>query len=181
MAKFIRKYPLLAALAFLLLWIGVVRYCKPPPLEPEKLLLERPWFDRRPSGPNEKFHLWVWTAKRAGVYQHRTLFTGEFETFFFLHDKERIRFLFPASKKRMETAYTIEEACDAPKPFDLCLTMESPPYGPKRYFSIRHHEEMERFVETLRTDALPSGIEPKLEGEGIALPDSFPFGLLPLP
>ena len=72
-----------------------------------------------------------------------------FELFFFKADSEWISFNFPASKRRIRSSYKIETRCPAPPPFDMCLTMENSPEGPKKYYSMKHQQEMANYFPQL--------------------------------
>jgi hypothetical protein len=70
------------------------------------------------------------------VFQDRTIFKGTFELFMFETTDKEIRFVLPETHERVTSGYRIE-AVDGPKPFDLQLTIDGDPRGPKTYYGVR--------------------------------------------
>jgi hypothetical protein len=68
-----------------------------------------------------------------GVFQDRTVFRGEFELFTYQLADDALTFRFPDRDERYRTDFAIEHV-DGPPPFDLKLTLERSPRGPRVYF-----------------------------------------------
>lgn len=113
------------------------------PDEAEKLLSNRIWIDRMPVDNEDRFRIYYFVPKEgggSGVYQDRTLFAGRFELFFFEHDGKTIRFHLPQKKQRVSVAYRIDAVSDR-APFDLRLTLDPSPRGPRLYYGFRKQPE----------------------------------------
>lgn len=102
-----------------------------------QLLIDRNWIDRMPQTERDRLHVYRFVPNMGGgVFQDRTIFKGTFELFMFETTDKEIRFVLPETHERVTSAYRIE-AVDGPKPFDLKLTIDGDPRGPKTYFGIR--------------------------------------------
>lgn len=107
------------------------------PDEAQKLLIDRNWLDRWPVDHEEKLHVFRFVPTMGGgVYQDRTIFAGKFELFTFEHDGKQIRFHFPHTKTRVTVPYRIDAVSDR-APFDLRLTLDKSPRGPRVYYGFR--------------------------------------------
>ena len=105
--------------------------------EAKSLLIDRNWLDRMPE--TERDHLFVYRFvpnMGGGVFQDRTLYKGTFELFSFKLEGNFIKFDLHETKTQVTSTFTIEKV-DGPKPFDLKLTINDDPRGPKAYFGIR--------------------------------------------
>jgi hypothetical protein len=117
-----------------------------PPDEAKTLLLDRNWIDVWPESDAQPLHVYRFVPSMGGgVYQDRTLYAGRFELFAFETDGTTIRFDLPHAKQRAETRFAIERV-DGPEPFDLRLTLASPPRGPAVYYG----RSAETLAEALR-------------------------------
>jgi hypothetical protein len=102
--------------------------------EAADLLIDRNWIDRWPSSKDDRLHVYRFTpAMGGGVYQDRTLFRGTFELFQFEATGETLELHLPDDGERVRTRYRIERV-EGPKPFDLRLTLEASPRGPRVYY-----------------------------------------------
>lgn len=107
------------------------------PDEARQLLIDRNWIDSMPVDHEDRLHVFRFTPKMGGgVYQDRTLFAGSFELFLFEHDGKTIRFHLPQKKQRVNVAYRIDAVSDR-APFDIRLTLDPSPRGPRVYYGFR--------------------------------------------
>jgi hypothetical protein len=118
-----------------------------------RLLIDRNWIDEMPQSPKDRLHVFRFVPKMGGgVYQDRTLFRGEFELFVFKAAKRELSFRFPDSGERYQTTFKIEEV-DGPEPFDLRLTLERSPRGPRIYYGVRdEHGDLDASLAALTAD-----------------------------
>lgn len=99
-------------------------------------LIDRNWLDRWPASKDDRLHVYRFTPSMGGgVYQDRTLFRGTFELFLFRTEGERLVIEFPDDGVRVDTRYRIERV-DGPAPFDMRLTVDDSPRGPRVFYSI---------------------------------------------
>jgi hypothetical protein len=102
-----------------------------------KLLINRNWIDRMPETHSDRLHVFRFVpGMGGGVFQDRTLFKGEFELFVFRVHGSQLEFLFPDNGDRVRSHYTIEKV-EGPAPFDLKLTLDATPRGPRVYYGIK--------------------------------------------
>ena len=100
-------------------------------------LIDRNWIDRMPETERDRLHVYRFVPTMGGgVFQDRTLYKGTFELFRFTADSDEIQFDLPETHQKVTSRYRIE-AVDGPKPFDLKLTIDGDPRGPKTYFGVR--------------------------------------------
>jgi hypothetical protein len=107
-----------------------------PPDEATALLDKRVWLDKEPRGPNDTFDILVFDRRSSsGIFQHRTIWKGEFELFRYEAQKGRIDMKLPGSHRRVQTGFTVErqKRGDA----DVKLTLERSPRGPTVYYGYR--------------------------------------------
>ncbi|MCE9574895.1 MAG: hypothetical protein K8W52_17225 [Deltaproteobacteria bacterium] len=104
--------------------------------EAARLLIDRNWIDVMPKSSDDRLHVFRFTPKMGGgVFQDRTVFRGEFELFKFRLTGDGIAFVFPDRHERYATDFAIEHV-DGPEPFDLKLTLERSPRGPRVYYGM---------------------------------------------
>ena len=97
-------------------------------------LVDRNWLDAWPDDKDDHLHVYRFTPSMGGgVFQDRTVFKGTFELFTFEIDGDRLRFVMPHTGERVETRFRIEKV-DGPEPFDLRLTLDRSPRGPRVYY-----------------------------------------------
>ncbi|MDX2094132.1 MAG: hypothetical protein SFX73_40250 [Kofleriaceae bacterium] len=107
------------------------------PEEARSLLIDRNWLDRMPETERDRLHVYRFVPSMGGgVFQDRTLFKGTFELFSFKVDGNKILFDLHETKTKVASTFKIERV-DGPKPFDLKLTVDADPRGPKVYYGIR--------------------------------------------
>jgi len=101
------------------------------------VLIDRNWIDRMPENATDRLHVYRFVPSMGGgVFQDRTLFKGTFELFQFEATGDQIRFDLLETGDKVTSHYTIEEV-DGPKPFDIKLTIDADPRGPKVYYGWR--------------------------------------------
>lgn len=107
------------------------------PEEARSLLIDRNWLDRMPETERDRLHVYRFVPSMGGgVFQDRTLYKGTFELFSFKVDGNKILFDLHETKTKVASPFKIERV-DGPKPFDLKLTIDADPRGPKVYYGIR--------------------------------------------
>jgi hypothetical protein len=105
--------------------------------EAPKLLIDRNWIDHMPQTHTDRLHVFRFVPSMGGgVFQDRTIFKGEFELFIFKAKERELDLVFPHNGDRVKTTYRIDRV-DGPAPFDLRLTIEDSPRGPRVYYGIR--------------------------------------------
>jgi hypothetical protein len=105
--------------------------------EAARLLIDRNWIDRMPETHSDRLHVFRFVpGMGGGVFQDRTLFKGEFELFVFKVRDSAIEFVFPDNGDRVRSQHRIDKV-DGPAPFDLRLTLDASPRGPRVYYGIR--------------------------------------------
>ncbi len=105
--------------------------------EARKLLLDRNWLTEMPEGERDHFHVYRFVPTMGGgVFQDRTIFKGTFELFKFETAADEIRFNLLETHTKVVSKFRIEEI-DGPAPFDLKLTIEADPRGPRFYYGMR--------------------------------------------
>jgi hypothetical protein len=106
-----------------------------PPDEATSLLAQRVWLDREPRGPNDRFHILFFDGEQAGVFQDRTVWKGSFEVFLYEAQRGRLDVKLPASRKRLNTGFTVEHVRKGNA--DVKLTLEKSPAGPTVFYGYR--------------------------------------------
>jgi hypothetical protein len=102
--------------------------------EAARLLTDRNWVDTWPRDKDDRLHVFRFTpGMGGGVYQDRTVFHGEFELFRFSVREDELEFDLPHTGERVQTRFRIERV-DGPEPFDLKLTLDRSPRGPRVYY-----------------------------------------------
>jgi len=101
-----------------------------------KLLIDRNWIDAWPEAHDD--HLFVARfvpSMGGGVFQDRTVFQGQFELFVFHTHGDQLKVHLPHTGEHVDTKFRIERV-DGPEPFDLKLTLDANPRGPRVYYSV---------------------------------------------
>jgi hypothetical protein len=105
--------------------------------EARKLLLDRNWLTEMPESERDRFDVYRFVPSMGGgVFQDRTIFKGTFELFQFETAADEIRFNLLETHTKVISKFRIEEV-DGPPPFDLKLTIEADPRGPRFYYGMR--------------------------------------------
>lgn len=104
-----------------------------PPDEATALLDKRVWLDKEPRSPRDEFHVLVFDRRSSsGIFQHRTIWKGDFELFMYEAQKGRIDMKLPGSHKRVQTGFTVERVRKGDA--DTKLTLERTAHGPTVYY-----------------------------------------------
>jgi hypothetical protein len=102
--------------------------------EAARLLTDRNWVDTWPRDKDDRLHVFRFTpGMGGGVYQDRTVFHGEFELFKYSVREDDLEFDLPHTGEHVHTRFRIERV-DGPEPFDLRLTLDRSPRGPRVYY-----------------------------------------------
>jgi hypothetical protein len=105
--------------------------------EARLLLLNRNWIERMPQTERERFHVYRFVPTMGGgVFQDRTIFKGTFELFQFETAADEIRFNLLETHDKVVSKFRIENV-KGPAPFDLKLTIDADPRGPRVYYGSR--------------------------------------------
>ncbi len=119
------------------------------PADAARLLVDRNWLDRMPQDERERLHVYRFTpAMGGGVFQDRTLYAGHFELFTFETEGNKLKIALPHKKEVIGTTYTIRRV-RGHEPFDLQLTFDLSPRGPKVYYGFSNESAEEADVATL--------------------------------
>ncbi len=104
-----------------------------PPDEAAALLDKRIWLDREPRSPRDEFHVLAFNRRSStGVFQHGTVWKGQYEIFLYEAQKGRIDMKLPGSHKRVQTGFTVERVRRGDA--DVKLTLDRAPVGPTVYY-----------------------------------------------
>lgn len=104
-----------------------------PPDEAAKLLIDRNWLDRWPTGERDRLHVYRFVPSMGGgVFQDRTLFAGKFELFTYQVHGDHLTIQWPHSKEEDRMVFRIDRV-SGPDPFDLRLELTTPSRGPRTY------------------------------------------------
>ena len=102
--------------------------------EAARLLVDRNWIDVWPKDKDDRLHVYRFVPSMGGgVFQDRTVFHGEFELFTFEVAGDTLELDLPHTGDTVRTRFRIERV-DGPKPFDLRLTLDRDPRGPRVYY-----------------------------------------------
>ena len=158
MKRFLRRLGVLLVLGLLAYGGFLVYRWRTPAAAPAldaaeagRLLVNRNWLDVMPRDEKERLHVYRFTpAMGGGVFQDRTLFKGEFELFTFKVNGDQLEIHLPHQRQRVVTHYEIRRVDH--KPFDLELTIDPDPRGPKKYYGFSSERAEEADVQTLVTN-----------------------------
>ncbi len=103
-------------------------------------LLNRIWFDRLPEKRSDEVTIGIFLGGGIGLFDTGSAYRAAFELFEFERKSTELDLVFLHDKKRAAVKYTVT-ACDDRPPFDLCLTLEGAPRGPKRLYGFSHDDE----------------------------------------
>jgi hypothetical protein len=105
--------------------------------EARRLLIDRNWIDHMPQTERDRLHVYRFVPNMGGgVFQDRTLYKGTFELFHFSAKGDELRFVLPETHQDVTSKFHIETV-DGPEPFDLKLTIDADPRGPRVYYGMR--------------------------------------------
>lgn len=102
--------------------------------EAARLLVDRNWVDVWPKDKDDRLHVYRFVPSMGGgVFQDRTVFHGEFELFTFAIDGDTLEIDLPHTGDTARTRFRIDRV-DGPAPFDLRLSLDHSPRGPRVYY-----------------------------------------------
>lgn len=110
-----------------------------------RAILSRVWFDRYPERSRDKVRLWIWLAGGIGLTEHGSFFDARYEIFEFERQADKVSMVFLQDRAKAETKFKVE-ACDELPPFDLCLTLDASPRGPKKLYGFGDDEDLAEHV-----------------------------------
>lgn len=110
-----------------------------------RLVLGRVWFDAYPEKATDDVQIWIWLGGGVGLYESGSVWRSSMDFFEFERRGDRLDITFFQDKKRFESKFAVA-ACDEKPPFDLCLTLDDPPRGPKKYYAFGSDEDLARGI-----------------------------------
>jgi hypothetical protein len=129
--------------------------------EARALLIDRNWLDRMPETERDRLHVYRFVPNMGGgVFQDRTLYKGTFELFSFGVKADSIHFVLHETKTEVKSRFRIERV-DGPKPFDLKLTIDADPRGPKVYYGMRSETDRDGMLLEQRLRASQPAAQPR--------------------
>jgi hypothetical protein len=118
------------------------------PANPD-LLQERLWLDKLPEEPTDKFALWLFVDDGYGFYRQGSGFRFQVDVVGYERKGDQLRVTLLEDHKKKETRYSIRP-CDEKPPFDLCLTFDSAPLGPTKFYGFSDSEQTARRLPWLK-------------------------------
>lgn len=100
-----------------------------------RLLLDRVWFDQYPEDERDELSIWIFLSSGVGLYQHGSQYRASYEIFELVRNGHDLEVTFLQDGEEARTRFEITRCDDVP-PFDLCLTLDDPARGPRRYFAF---------------------------------------------
>jgi hypothetical protein len=89
------------------------------------------------------------TDENFGIFQRGSAYDVRFEFFEMTRDNTSIDLTFPQSSREARFTFGVRECADH-KPFDLCLSLSSNPWGgPTEYFGFSSPEDEQRELRAL--------------------------------
>lgn len=133
--------------AALLLGLGALgstcTRCDPGGGDPE-LIFDRTWMTPAPERETDYVHAFIVVRSQPlGAFYRGSYWRMEQEIFEYERDEGRsaFRLRFPQDGRRAAVRYTVRE-CDDMPPFELCLDINSNPWGgPTRYYAFRDDDD----------------------------------------
>lgn len=110
-----------------------------------KQILGRIWFDHLPKNRSDDVTIALWLAGGIGIYDKGSAWRSTIDVFEFERRKDMLDMTFLHDKKSATTKFTIK-ACDDKPPFDVCVTFDDAPRGPKTLYGFSRDDEMDRAV-----------------------------------
>ncbi len=103
-------------------------------------LLNRVWFDRLPERRTDDVTIGIFLGGGVGLFDTGSAYRASYEMFEFERRSADLDLVFLHDKKRGTVTYKVA-ACDDKPPFDVCLTLEGAPRGPKRLYGFSDDED----------------------------------------
>jgi hypothetical protein len=102
---------------------------------PARAILGRIWFDRYPEKPTDSINLAFFLAGGIGFYDSGSAYRSCSDIVEFERQNDKLQMKFLQDGKQAEMRFKVTK-CDDVAPFNVCLTIDNPPRGPKRYFGF---------------------------------------------
>jgi len=110
-----------------------------------KQILGRVWFDHLPKNRSDDVTIAVFFGGGIGLYDKGSAWRSTIDIFDFERRKDVLDMTFLHDKKTASTKFEIK-SCDDKPPFDVCVTFDDAPRGPKTLYGFAYDDEMERAV-----------------------------------
>jgi hypothetical protein len=110
-----------------------------------KQILGRVWFDHLPKNRSDDVTIAVFFGGGIGLYDKGSAWRSTIDVFEFERRKDVLDMTFLHDKKNSSTKFEIK-SCDDKPPFDVCVTFDDAPRGPKTLYGFAYDDEMERAV-----------------------------------
>jgi hypothetical protein len=121
----------------------------------------RLWVDSRPDRRTDYVQgaLFV-TDANFGLFERASAYDVRIEFFDMTRDGKSIRLTFPQTRREAKFDFSVRD-CSDHKPFDLCLSISSNPWGgPKEYYGFSRPEDEQRELGALARNARTAAHEP---------------------
>ncbi|AKT38143.1 hypothetical protein [Chondromyces crocatus] len=110
-----------------------------------RAILGRVWFDTYPEKPRDEVQIAIFLPGGIGIFEKGSAFRSAFEVFEFERQGDKVALTFLHDRKSAESKFTVRD-CDEKPPFSLCLDLQDPLRGPKRYYGFGSADDMAREV-----------------------------------
>ncbi len=153
-----RSYPRRAlALAALAVASALVWRAWPRRVASDPSLVDgRLWVDSRPDKHTDYVHAVVFLSDaNLGLFERASSYDRRLELFEMTRDSRTVKLTFPQTDRSATFTFSVRE-CDERKPFDLCLTLSSNPWGgPTAYYGFSRPEDEHEALGALARDVDP--------------------------
>ncbi|HJL16742.1 MAG TPA: hypothetical protein RMH99_13850 [Sandaracinaceae bacterium LLY-WYZ-13_1] len=116
-------------------WFGADRADEGPERERTRLLLDRLWFDELPEERRQSVRIWLFASSGIGLYREGSAYRFGLDFFELYRNDDELEIEWLQDGVEDETDFEVTR-CDDRAPFDLCLTFEETPRGPRRYYGF---------------------------------------------
>ncbi len=117
------------------------------------MVADRVWVDSKPEKYTDYTHVMLVIAGAPiGIFQKASSYQATIELFEYRRRDALLAVHFPQSGKKRETKFRIRECNDLP-PFDLCLDLDTNPWGgPRRYYGMTDPDDERAELGELRRE-----------------------------
>jgi hypothetical protein len=145
-------YAALATVLVMVLWRAL--HHTDAPAEDDSLAVNRVWVEKRPDKLTDYVHVMLLFSRgHLGIFQRSSSYDIRMEMADFTRDKATIKLVFPQSGAKKEFRVKVSK-CSVLPPFDLCLDVDSNPWGgPKRYYGFLDEQDERNALGGLAADA----------------------------
>jgi hypothetical protein len=146
-----RRALTLAALAAatILVWRVWPRHSATDP----SLVDRRLWVDSRPDKHTDYVHAVIFVSEaNFGLFERASSYDRRLEFFDMTRDARTVKLTFPQTDRSATFTFSVRD-CDDHKPFDLCLTLSSNPWGgPTSYYGFSRPDDEREALGALARD-----------------------------